>query len=868
MPRAYDASNGQVQSNFSPLQSFPSSQNLPDVSGDLSEFIANVTEEALGGLNIGSLLSSLCGMVTGDTSGAVPTNDQMTATGQGLVNTGSSILVGETGGGGLSSVSSMLGCIGGSGGMGSVSSLLTGDSSSLSSGSGILGCLGGSGGIGGISSLMTGDSSALGSGTDFMNTAGDLLGGTNAMDAIGGGSSLLTGDSGSIGNVSGLLSCLGGSGGLGGISSLLTGDSSSIGSGAGILGCLGGSGGIGSVSSLMTGDPSALGSGADILSSASGLLDLGHGIVGSSGGFTDLFGGVSDWFGSAGFALGGTGSESTLDDLTGVFGGVLNQGSGLDSNNLFGQIDGGLMGFVPVSHIGQPTTPVNLISDPNFQQANSVGGSVFMQDLTKIFDGVAGAATVVADGTGPKDLLSNLIQVAPNQTIDCAAVAEWTGVTATGQPIILGLNYYHDKLGASLAAQPDIASLAASPGTTTWQLLDGASTVPAGVLSVRLRVTLAASATAGSVSFTNANLNKSGLLPASLASFSAGGTVDDALSAHAGDISSLFSGKLDFGDFSDLLGTFGGATSPAGVGGFLGNLLDINSPINGSNIVGGSIPTNAAPDFGVLFDSVSNLVGGFGGSGFGQSDVATSFGHQTAVVSGHAAAISQLSSQLAAIQASLAGTPTVTATDNFIRTNSTDLGTNWSLKYGTALGAGVYATPTGVATSWSPAGTAVNSVLCQWIGTNQNSATDEQEITIVLSSATSSPFAGGPASYIDVIGRMSSDKLNFIRLRFGGDGTVKVSRVIAGSETTILSQGCTAPGAAASLTLICGIPGVPRAFQGYMNGNLVISTSDVTSQIGTGFRNWGMGGQTGLNSFAFPVTQIPVPGVSNWSAVG
>src|SRR6201999_1256803 len=64
---------------------------------------------------------------------------------------------------------------------------------------------------------------------------------------------------------------------------------------------------------------------------------------------------------------------------------VLGSSSGLNANNLYNQISSDLMGMVSVSHIGQMLEPPNLISDPNFTQLNSVGGSVFSQDATQSY---------------------------------------------------------------------------------------------------------------------------------------------------------------------------------------------------------------------------------------------------------------------------------------------------------------------------------------------------------------------------------------------------------------------------------------------------------------------------------------------------
>jgi hypothetical protein len=554
---------------------------------------------------------------------------------------------------------------------------------------------------------------------------------------------------------------------------------------------------------------------------------------------------------------------------------LLDGNSALNSNNLFGQISADLMALIPVSHIGQPTASPNLVSDPNFTSLSSVGGSVYTQDSTQTYNGIAGSAKVTADGTGPKSLLSNLIPVAPGQALNVSAEAQWTALTSTAlsEPFVLGVNYYSDSLGADLLSQPVIAQLAASPDTSTWQTLSGASTAPANAASVRLRFDLLASATAGTGWFTAANLSKGGLLPASLSSFSGGGTVDSvigAINALIADIQSDISALLPQSDFTALIAALGGGTEVTQVVDWVDTLLTGQSTLDGANLANGSVPTAAVPDFGTLFTNIVNQVLGQGGSGYGQTNVLDAFSHQADVITGQSSTITSLQSQLTALQASLAGAPVVTDTDTFLRFNSANLGANWSQKFVIPTGAGSYGTAFGISASWNAQGVVANTVINQWVGANQNSNSDTQEITIVLSSQG---VNGSTPSYIDVLGRMSSDKLNFIRLRFGADGSVYVSRVIAGAETVILSNPpgtiVIPPGMGARLTLLTGIPGVVRNFQGFLNGNQVISTPDTTSLYGTAYRGWGFGAAAGVEElFGTPIGQATPANVSQWTAIG
>lgn len=566
--------------------------------------------------------------------------------------------------------------------------------------------------------------------------------------------------------------------------------------------------------------------------------------------------------------------DADITDVENWVGNLLTPTSPISTTNLFGQIDADLMALVPVSHIGQPATATNLVSDPNFTQATSVGGSVFTQDATQTHNGIAGSAKVVADGTGPKSLLSNLIPVSPGQTLDVSAAAQWSGLASTNgsDPFVLGLNYYSDKLGVNLLSQTVIQALPASPATTTWQNMAGTSVVPASAMAVRLRFDLLSSATAGTGWFTAANISKAGLLPATLSGYSGGGTVDATLGSHAGLLATIqtdISTLLPQSDFTSLIAALGGGSEVTDVVDWVDTLLTGQSTINGANLQAGSVPTAAVPDFGTLFNNIVNQVLGLAGTGNNQASVSNAFSHQADVITGQSSTIASLQAQITALQATQAGSAIVTDTDQFLRFNSANLGGNWAQQFAVA-NAGSYGTAFGIAASWNASGVAANSVINQWVGTNQNSASDTQEITIVLSSQG---VNGSTPSAVDVLGRMSADRKNFIRLRFGADGSVYVSRTINGVETIILAEPpgyiFIPPGLGARLTLVTGIPGLPRTFQGFLNGNQVISTPDTVSLYGTAYRGWGFGAAAGVvELLGTPIAQATPATVSQWTAIG
>ncbi|QRY51724.1 hypothetical protein [Mycolicibacterium septicum] len=182
---------------------------------------------------------------------------------------------------------------------------------------------------------------------------------------------------------------------------------------------------------------------------------------------------------------------------------LLGPNSALDAFNLFGQIPQNLFGFIPASAIGQGNP--NLLSNPGFNGSVSMdGGGVWTWDNTTGRTST-GAAKTTANGT-QKALLSNAIDVAPNQVLSPTAWVKSSGYVGTGTPIRLTVRTYLDGAAVSTTT---IAS-SAGPGST-WAQLSGSYTVPAsGVNQVRLRLVVDTTATGGDIWFDDATLTKGG----------------------------------------------------------------------------------------------------------------------------------------------------------------------------------------------------------------------------------------------------------------------------------------------------------------------------------------------------------------------
>ncbi|UTN93217.1 minor tail protein [Mycobacterium Phage Sunflower1121] len=219
----------------------------------------------------------------------------------------------------------------------------------------------------------------------------------------------------------------------------------------------------------------------------------------------DLIGGVLDpenIVALVGQVLGFTGTAGSLDELVAWV-----------SENLWGPIDPGRIGVLPVSQIGEFVA--SLLPNGLFDSASSVidpsGKWVFDSAVGKLSPG---SARTTADGT-IKDLLSlDLIALTPGHVLDVAGAIKWSGLVASGTPIEVGLVTYSDAKGTQMVGRPLIARPTGQTGTVNWQDVSGQYTVPeSGVKSARVRVTVLQTATAGSVWFDEVDAYKTNLMP-------------------------------------------------------------------------------------------------------------------------------------------------------------------------------------------------------------------------------------------------------------------------------------------------------------------------------------------------------------------
>ncbi|MEZ0366818.1 carbohydrate binding domain-containing protein [Mycobacterium sp. pUA109] len=178
--------------------------------------------------------------------------------------------------------------------------------------------------------------------------------------------------------------------------------------------------------------------------------------------------------------------------------------------NVIGQLLPSSIGPVSVSQISN-TTP-ELLINPGFNSSTSLSGDgIWTYDATTGHTS-PGSATVTANGT-QLQLISNPIPVTQGQQFNASAWAKWSGLAASGAALELDIATY---LSGSAVATTQIQAISNPAASASWTELSGTYTVPSGVDTIRLQLTVNAAATAGQVWFDDGSLSATGLMPQNL----------------------------------------------------------------------------------------------------------------------------------------------------------------------------------------------------------------------------------------------------------------------------------------------------------------------------------------------------------------
>jgi hypothetical protein len=424
----------------------------------------------------------------------------------------------------------------------------------------------------------------------------------------------------------------------------------------GATGGLTGLGGLGSIFGDLTrllGNPTALGSGSPILPGISSIPLLGGLLSGGGTLLSSLIPGldaskiISGTFGTAllqpfidaisqGFG-GGTGLNFTslesllaaipgasqvLDSIVNTFLGL--SGSGFSAADLIralesipGELISGTLNPGMASNLGAgmiSNVVPELLTNPNFDTANSVIGQGVWT-----WDGTQGPGSLVTsvftDAAGVlRELFANVIHVFPGQNLDILGSTKW-GNSFNGGANSISLTVAKFA-GNVLSGYSTLDSIAAPGASGSWTQLGGTFTVPAGVDSIFVRPTVAASATTGRVWFGGMSVkpSSSNILADLIPGAGGIGTMEATITTMWDSITSAL--KL-FGLSGVTLSDFAGAAQDTSLSAFAAhllsgnqqNILDIrtNKPVLGalerttiSNMTLSALGTGSTPtNFGV-----------------------------------------------------------------------------------------------------------------------------------------------------------------------------------------------------------------------------------------------------------------------------
>lgn len=203
---------------------------------------------------------------------------------------------------------------------------------------------------------------------------------------------------------------------------------------------------------------------------------------------------------------GSTGPVDALDALSDFLTGQFT--SPIDALRIFGQLLPGQIPTIPISSIGGAFEP-ELLSDPKFNGEISMEGQGIWDWVADDGHETDGCAHTTADGT-EHELQSNYIIVTEGQKIKGSVWTKWAGLVSTGNPIRLEYALYKQGVARGTIQLDEIVAPASSSG---WTKLSGDTEIPADVDSVRLRLVVANTATAGDIYFDDGSASLFGLLP-------------------------------------------------------------------------------------------------------------------------------------------------------------------------------------------------------------------------------------------------------------------------------------------------------------------------------------------------------------------
>lgn len=220
------------------------------------------------------------------------------------------------------------------------------------------------------------------------------------------------------------------------------------------------------------------------------------------------------------------GVGTTYTDLAEWAGAALTTLSQIDASQIIGQLADGILGVVPISHIGEPLQYPNLLQEAAFADQSSIeAADGWSWDSTQNYVGAGGSAKVTCNATNRQLFANQVIPVARATKMQFSCWVRTSGFTGSGSPIQLTIVPFGVPVATPTATpvqlNPIVLASRAASNNTWAQMVPGVWTVPdpytvAGVTyrltSIRVRLAVTSSASAGTVWFDNVEARKIGLL--------------------------------------------------------------------------------------------------------------------------------------------------------------------------------------------------------------------------------------------------------------------------------------------------------------------------------------------------------------------
>jgi hypothetical protein len=561
----------------------------------------------------------------------------------------------------------------------------------------------------------------------------------------------------------------------------------------------------------------------------------------------DLFGGILS---ETGLDL--TGLEALLSGKWDILGALQQALQGIDLANpgsvlakiveLAGQALG-FKGVIPVSWIADVEQDL-LGGSGSFLSADSVADNpAFEWDADT--PGWKSGGSVKTTANGQQNVLgSPTFDVAKAQVLNQQVAVKWSGlVTPAGSaPIKAGFRPF-DASGSVL---PDVflgeVQPAAVNGDWQWVPVD-TWTVPDGVASVAQVLVVTASATAGTIHFSDAKSWSSNILQQEL--------VNGLTSA----LDNLASGLGDAGaSIAQLLEILAGvATSPIDaalaavqdwwneVAGKTSKLDSATGSIDGS-AVSGAIDIAQLPDVQSVVDQIATVVNdGVELVDQGIATIASNVGTIFGSAQNAQRQSTNNAAEIAALKAAAtgAGNSGASGSDQFLYTANSLNTTTWDF-VNTGVG---NVRVNGNDAYWSDSGADVGSELDRYKAVT--TVTDCFIVSCVMASLMEQPLFGSAECYNWLLGRMSADRQNYVGMRLGYN-SLSLWKVVAGAAPVQI--GATQPftlSTADRPALVCGVDvDHQRTFRMLVNDNPVgpdlVDNSGTLSPFGASYRQGGL----------------------------